>query len=189
MTKQKKDEPRGHVFDGIYEYDNDMPQWWLALFWITIVFSLGYMIFYHANSPKGMSLVASYEADLAADAERRKAQVPQSGESFDWSAAAGDEALLARAKETWMSTCTACHLENGAGSVGPNLTDKYWIHGFTPEAIEKVIRDGVPANGMPAWGPVLGDAKVRELTVFVRSIRNSNVAGGKAPQGEIVDEP
>lgn len=188
MTERKKDEPRGHVFDGIYEYDNDMPQWWIALFVITIVFSLGYMIYYHAHTPKGQSLIAEYENALAMETARKKELNPETTGTFDWDDAAKDQALMARAKETWGSMCVACHLESGGGSVGPNLTDKYWIHGYTPEALEKVIRDGVITAGMPAWGPVIGDTKVRELVVFVRSLRNLNVAGGKAPQGDQIDE-
>lgn len=188
MDERKKDELRGHVFDGIYEYDNDMPQWWIWLFWVTIVYSLGYMIFYHAHTPRGQSLVASYEAEVAAQLAKESQKKREPAGQFDWNQAASDSALLARAKETWVAMCAACHLESGAGSVGPNLTDKYWIHGFTTDAIEAVIANGVITAGMPAWGPVLGDAKVRELTVYVRSLRNTNVAGGKAAQGTLIDE-
>ncbi|MEO6420141.1 MAG: c-type cytochrome, partial [Polyangiaceae bacterium] len=70
------------------------------------------------------------------------------------------------------------------GTIGPNLTDSYWIHGGAPDKIYATIHDGVLAKGMPAWGAQLGNSQVQSLTAFVLTLRDTNVAGGKPPQGE-----
>ncbi len=66
------------------------------------------------------------------------------------------------------------------------MTDAYWINGGKPTDIFHRVHDGVPAKGMPTWGPQLGDEKVETVVAFVLSIRNTNVPGGKAPQGELL---
>lgn len=191
MSEEEKkiNQPRKHVFDGIYEYDNDMPQWWLRLFWATIIFSIGYMGFYHVPRHEPRGLIAEYDRAVAEDKARTARLKTKTGQqTIDWESATKDESLLARAKETWTAMCAACHLESGGGSVGPNLTDNAWIHGFTPEAITASIANGIIANGMPAWGPILGDTKIQELVAFIKTIQNTNVAGGKPPQGDILDQ-
>jgi cytochrome c oxidase cbb3-type subunit 3 len=82
------------------------------------------------------------------------------------------------------TTCAACHAPTGGGNIGPNLTDEYWLHGGAPEEIYKSIRDGFPTKGMPAWGAQLGERRVRAVTAYVLSIRNTHAPGGKPPQGD-----
>jgi cytochrome c oxidase cbb3-type subunit 3 len=80
-----------------------------------------------------------------------------------------------------------CHLENGSGSVGPNLTDQYWIHGNSPLDIHSVITNGVTAKGMAAWGRQLGPRRVESVVAHVLTLRGQNLPG-KKPEGEFYGE-
>jgi mono/diheme cytochrome c family protein len=84
--------------------------------------------------------------------------------------------------------CVACHTANGGGNIGPNLTDNAWIHGGRATQIYRVVLEGVPAKGMVAWGPQLGDERVQSVVAYVLTLRNTNVPGGKAPQGDVIAE-
>jgi len=167
-----------HEYDGIQEADNELPLWWLWTFYAAIIFAIGYW-FYYQEFQLGPGLQEGYFAEKAANAAK-------SGKD------PSPEALLAQigtpamatGKELFASTCVACHLEQGQGKIGPNLTDNAWIHGSDPVAIYRTIRDGVPAKGMPAWGAALGPMSVQQVTSFVLSLRNTNVPG-KAPEGKV----
>jgi cytochrome c oxidase cbb3-type subunit 3 len=102
----------------------------------------------------------------------------------DLAAAAHNDSQLAAGQQAFTTNCVACHGTKAEGIIGPNLTDEHWLHGGGPAQIFGTIRDGVPAKGMPSWGPVLGPATVKSLTAYLLSLRNTRVPG-KAPQGEI----
>lgn len=176
--------PRGHVFDGIFEYDNDLPRWWVYLFVLTIIFAVGYMAWYHSGLFESHSLEAEYaQAKGEASAAATTAAAGQ-GDSFDYAAASKDEAKMAAAKQTFQSTCAPCHGLMGSGVVGPNLTDDFWLHGHTTQDIEKVIAEGALEKGMPGWKDILGAEQVRYLTAYVYSLQGTNPPDPKAPQGE-----
>jgi cytochrome c oxidase cbb3-type subunit 3 len=80
--------------------------------------------------------------------------------------------------------CVVCHLEQGQGSVGPNLTDRYWINGGQPVDIHRTVTEGVPAKGMAAWGGQLGPQRVEAVVAYVLTLRDTEVPG-KAPEGEL----
>jgi cytochrome c oxidase cbb3-type subunit 3 len=119
----------------------------------------------------------------AAEAERARARGTIDDAML--SAIAKDPATLAQGKDVFVSTCSPCHKPDGGGNIGPNLTDAYWIHGNRPTDIYKTVTDGIPAKGMPTWTPVLGEQRVEAVVAYVLSIENTNVPGGKAPQGEL----
>lgn len=173
----------GHSFDGIQEFDNALPNWWLATFYIAILFSIGYWGWYHIYG-QGAHPVTAYESALAAEAAARPseavASVPSDEELL---ASAADPAVVESGKALFTTNCVACHGTQAEGKIGPNLTDAFWIHGGTPSAIYTVISEGVPAKGMVPWKGVLGAARMRQVTAYVLSLRNTNVAG-KAPEGE-----
>lgn len=183
-TDPKEEKPRDHEFDGIREYDNDMPKWWVNLFIITIIFSVLYLAWYHLPFFPSKSLLDEYESayKIAAEANLEK-KVLAAKSSFDYGAAIKDQAVLARGKETFTSTCSPCHAVDGGGGVGPNLTDNFWIHGGSPEKIEEIILKGAPEKGMPSWEPVLGIDKIRETATYVVTLRGTKPAVAKEPQG------
>lgn len=174
-----------HEYDGIEEYDNQLPRWWLGTLYGTMAFAvvywLGYQTFRALDSPR-----AQYDKEVAAakaaELERMKASGPVTSELLI--AMSKDPKTVEKGKEIFITQCAACHKPDGSGNIGPNLTDNYWLHGSKPEQIYETISKGVLTKGMPPWAPVLGDEKVQQATAFVLSIKNTNVPGGKAPQGE-----
>jgi cytochrome c oxidase cbb3-type subunit 3 len=174
-----------HEVDGIQEYDNKLPNWWLYSLYATILFSAGYW-FHYQTSGFGDLPRAEYQAEMdkaaAAEAARVKAAGVMTPEALV--ALSKDKGTIEQGKAVFATTCVACHRADGGGVVGPNLTDDFWIHGAAPEKVFKTISTGVPDKGMPAWGPQLGPDRTRAVTAYVISLRGSNVANGKAPQGE-----
>jgi mono/diheme cytochrome c family protein len=92
-------------------------------------------------------------------------------------------AKVGEGRQIFEQFCVACHGAGGEGSVGPNLTDPFWIHGWTPMQIHKTVTYGVPDKGMVAWAGQLGPARVQTVTAYVLTLKNTN-RPGKAPQGE-----
>lgn len=179
-----KNQPRGHNFDGIQELDNDLPRWWVALFLVTIVFGFGYIVWYHSGLIAASNLEQQYVADVKATQSSGAATAPAANSASTASAAAAPTSdALADGKQIFMTTCSPCHGTEGQGIVGPNLTDEFWINGSTRDDVERVITKGSLEKGMPAWGEVLGPAKIQKLVAFVVSLQGTSPSGGKPPQG------
>lgn len=183
MADQDNDRLLDHSYDGIQEYDNPMPRWWVITFWATIIFS----ILYALNVPgigNGKGRIADYEADIARANATRLAAEPAGGPTPEALAAlATDQATLATGKQLFTTYCAACHRADGGGQIGPNLTDDSWIHGGTLPEIRTTINTGVLVKGMPEWGKVLKPDQVTAAAVYVNSLRGSNPPNGKAPEG------
>ncbi|MFZ5480425.1 MAG: c-type cytochrome [Myxococcota bacterium] len=162
MSEHPKDRILGHAdeADGIDEYDNDLPAWWVGLFVVSIAFAVVYTVDYHFVS--GRSEAAEYEAEVAA-AELRwpKPTVTAVVEVTP--------ELIAKGREVYTANCAGCHGAELKGAVGPNLTDAEWIHGGTLPDITKTITDGVPEKGMLTWGPILGPEKISQVAAYVYS--------------------
>jgi cytochrome c oxidase cbb3-type subunit 3 len=176
-----------HVYDGIEEEDNRLPNWWLAILIGTIVFSFGYWFVYETTQTLPSPLVA-YEqerSELSAIQAKLAADSPLNDQSL-W-AMVKDPDTVAAGKKVFSQICVSCHSDKGQGGIGPNLTDKYWIYGPNPMDIIAAVTNGFPDKGMEAWGERLGVERVKQVAVFVLSIRNTNVAG-KEPQGDIIAE-
>jgi cytochrome c oxidase cbb3-type subunit 3 len=175
-----------HEYDGIKEYDNPLPRWWVWIFAGSFWFSLAYFFQYHI-SPNGQSVLASYEADLrqAREAEA-KASLAQPVTDESIGKLMADSALMADAKVLFGARCAACHGDRGQGVIGPNLTDDAWLHGKASLTdIYGIIDAGVPAKGMPAWGRQLSPIEVRKLAAYVGTQRGKSLPG-KAPEGAVV---
>ncbi|MEI6716000.1 MAG: cbb3-type cytochrome c oxidase N-terminal domain-containing protein [Verrucomicrobiota bacterium] len=165
---------RPHKFDGIQEFDNPMPNWWLTIFFASLTFALGYWAAVHAYGPNvdpGKALTEQLEL---ASQEAAK----QSGQLTDallWNMSR-DQAVVNSGKAVYMASCAPCHLPDLAGAIGPNLKDDIWIHGKEPMTILRVITEGVAVKGMPTWGPVLGRQKISEVAAFVLSYHKEPTA-------------
>lgn len=172
-----------HRYDDIEEEDNQMPNWWLFILFGTMVFMFGYWIVYHTThqlqDPR-----TEYNAEVAEIKKARLAQTPLSDEAI--LAVMADPAQVAEGKAVYASTCAACHLQEGQGLVGPNLTDKFWIHGNKPSDIARSVTEGYADKGMPPWGQILGQDKVRKVSAFVLTLKGKDLPG-KAPQGDPID--
>lgn len=179
---QSKQTPMNHNYDGIQELDNPLPGWWLATFYITVVFSVFYYLYYQMGS--GPSLVQEYEQSVTEqdvkDRSKPKAPAPKDDELL---AMASDGAKKSAGQAIFATRCASCHADKGQGNIGPNLTDSYWIHGGKISNIYKVVSEGVLEKGMPAWSAVLKPEELNNVVAFVWSLKGTNVPGGKAPQG------
>jgi cytochrome c oxidase cbb3-type subunit III len=173
-----------HEVDGIQEYDNKLPNWWLYTLYGAIVFAVGYWYWYETLRA-GQSPKEAYQVELDR-AAAEQAMAIKVGEATPESllALTKDPNAVALGKQVFVSTCAACHRSDGGGNVGPNLTDEFWLHGGAPEKIFRTVASGVPDKGMPAWQPQLGALKTQAVTAYVLGLRGTNVAGGKPPQGE-----
>jgi cytochrome c oxidase cbb3-type subunit 3 len=154
-NKQDQVLGHGHEADGIEEYDNSLPTWWLGLFAFTVVFAVVYAVDYHYVSHR------SAEKELASAIKERAARAPV--------AVATAGAAAEDGKAVYTTNCVACHGVDLKGGVGPDLTDATWIHGGTIDAITKVITVGVPEKGMLTWGPILGPQKVAAVAAYVHA--------------------
>lgn len=173
-----------HVYDGIVEHDNPLPRWWLLTFYGAIAFAAFYW-FHFEGFHSGKSPEEELATAAAEDAKKKAASGKAlSGEAL--AALSKDAGVVADGAKTFTESCAVCHGTRGEGKIGPNLTDRAWLHGSSPDKVFATIANGVPAKGMPAWEPQLGARKTQALTAFVLSVRNTDVPG-KAAQG--VDEP
>ncbi|MBX7136929.1 MAG: c-type cytochrome [Oligoflexia bacterium] len=183
----KKDELRGHNFDGIEEYDNSLPRWWVWLFIITIVFSVIYP-FYYDFGP-GQFAPETVDAEMAALAQLRQASGGATGGVLDESALlklASNGATVSQGSAVFTAKCVVCHGAQGQGLIGPNLTDNYWIHGGKITDIHNVVTNGVLEKGMLAWKDQLTADELNSVVAFVWSIRGTTPPNPKAPQGDAV---
>lgn len=171
-----------HAYDGIQEYDNPLPRWWVWIFYVTIIFALVYFF-----DPRGMlrgpGRIKEYEQQLA-DAEKRwpKPSVVVDGAAL--AALAKDQKTIGLGKAVFTTNCAPCHRPDGGGAIGPNLTDEYWLHGGNIADIYKTIDEGVLAKGMPNWGKILKPDQVKAVAVYVGSLQGTNPPNPKAAQGD-----
>jgi cytochrome c oxidase cbb3-type subunit III len=185
MSDRRQEGKTVHVYDDIEEQDNHLPNWWLYTLYGTCIFALGYWIYFQGYGT-GLSPLARYQKEKLAQKRAEAAQLMALGELDDAKLMemAKNPAIVKQGEEIFGTTCFACHAKNGGGQIGPNLTDDFWLHGGMPTQILHTIRTGVPDKGMLAWGPQLGEEKVRAVTAYVLTLVGTNVPGGKAPQGE-----
>jgi len=177
------DELLEHEYDGIREYDNPLPRWWVWMFAGSFWFSVAYFFHYHV-SHNGQSVAASYEAEVAEARETRaKASLAEPVSEESLGKLMSDAALMNDAKALFGLRCMPCHGDKAQGLIGPNLTDSAWLHG-SGHLVEifEVVDQGVLAKGMPAWGKQLSPIEVRKLAAFVGTQRGRNVPG-KSPEG------
>ncbi len=171
------------VYDDIVEEDNQLPRWWLATLFGAIVFSFGYWFVYH--STRSLPLPAE-EHRLEQEAKKLRQQDERPPNEETLLALVADHQALAQGEKVFKANCITCHGARGEGLVGPNLTDKAWIHGGAPMAVHASISRGFPDKGMPQWEKMLGKANVMRLSAWVVAQKNKNLTG-KAPQG--TEEP
>lgn len=160
--KPPRDQVLGHAdeADGIEEYDNALPDWWLGLLWFTIIWAVAYTLHYHVIADR------SQEKALAAELQAAGQRWPR---ATDDGGLVVTEELAEAGEDIFKTNCAACHGAELQGGIGPNLTDAEWIHGGAPEQVLHTIREGVAAKGMPAWGPILGPDKTKQVAAYVLS--------------------
>ena len=171
-----------HSYDGIQEYDNPMPQWWVITFWATIVFSIAYYLV--PGLGLGNGRMAEYDADMAAFHAAHPANTG-GGNPATLLAAAKKPSEVLQGKTLFAGKCAACHAADGGGVIGPNLTDDAWLHGGTIDSIYATVNNGKLAKGMPAWGKLLKPDEIEEVVAYVWTLHGTTPAKPKEPQGVV----
>jgi len=174
-----------HDYDGIMELDNDLPPWWLYMFYGTIIAAVIYCVAFFGMGKFNQleELDAEYAVAEKQIAKYKKAKGPSVDESSV--VLAIDAAQLEDGKATYTKNCVACHMVNGGGGVGPNFTDDVWIHGSSINEVFKIIKYGVPEKGMIPWESQLNPEQMQNVASFILTeFKGKNVEGGKAPQGD-----
>lgn len=175
-----------HNYDGIRELDNNLPPWWVWGFYASIVFAIIYLLNYHvlqnAPLPQEEYAIELAEAETAIEEWKKSAPslVDESNVTF-----LADATSMQAGEEIYSINCTPCHLASGGGSVGPNLTDDYYIHGGTIQEIFSTIKYGVIEKGMIPWQTQLSATEMQQVASYVMSLSGNNVEGGKAAEGEL----
>lgn len=187
MTKandmdREEDVMLDHDYDGIKELDNVLPPWWLYGFYLTIAISIFYyftiyILKWHGQEDEYKAEVAEFDAYKAANPALF---------STDNLAAKMDPASITKGKELFVSkTCSACHLVDGGGLIGPNLTDKQWILGGDFSSLMNTLaKGGRPGKGMVAWEKTISIEDRQLLASYVLSLQGTTPATPKAAEGD-----
>ena len=188
---EEKDILIDHGFDGIMELDNQLPKWWLGLFWFGVAYCVVYMISYWTTdfAHQGPEYDREYIAQTASIDEYMKNTPPPTIEN-----AAFSPDNIAAGEEVFKTNCVSCHSDGGKGGIGPNLTDNNWIN--QPEKtlfknVFHVVENGSPNNpAMQAFGKngVLTGFDIQNVAAYVYHINQEQspitpAQGGAAPQG------
>jgi cytochrome c oxidase cbb3-type subunit 3 len=180
---ERQDVVRDHDFDGIQEFDNQLPRWWVGTFVVTVLFGLWIWTTRHTFGTEP-SVREGWSKDVA---ELQALQASKATVLTDEQvlAAYHDAHEVAEGKKVFAANCVACHRPDAGGLIGPNLTDDYWIHGGKPGQIAATITNGVPDKGMVTWKGVLSGGQIKEVAAYVLSIHGSKPKDPKAPQGNL----
>jgi cytochrome c oxidase cbb3-type subunit 3 len=178
----------GHVWDeDLSEYNNPLPRWWAWLFYITIFFSLGYLVLYPGLGIWGGSLGWTQLKQLEEENARAQAAYGPLYERYgaqEVAEVAKVPAALAIGQKLFLNHCAQCHASDAGGSRGfPSLADRDWLWGGTPEAIKTSIADG-RTGVMPPFGPALGEQGVKDAAHYVMSLSGGAHDSIRAARGK-----
>lgn len=178
----------GHDYDGIRELNNRLPPWWLYGFYCSILFAGVYLYRYHvahsAPLPAEEYRIAVSEADARKADYLKKAANNVDENSVKLMTAKSD---LDAGRTIFETTCFACHGKSGEGGVGPNLTDKYWLHGGTINEVFKTIKYGYAEKGMKSWKDDYSPVQIAQLASYIKSLGGTNPPNAKPPQGTLMN--
>ena len=178
-----------HNYDGIKELDNVLPPWWVAMFYITIAFSVVYLAYYHVWDNPGSAEEYVMEMEQAQKSVNQYLAAKGTLVNESNVEMVEDEMALSLGETLFKTNCTPCHGQLGEGnSIGPNLTDKYWVHGGSIKDVFRTIKNGVPEKGMIAWKTQLAPADIQKVASFILSLQGTNPPNAKEPQGELYEE-
>lgn len=175
-----------HEYDGIRELDNNLPPWWVWMFYATIVFAFAYMIYYHVL-PYGLTQEEEYFAEVEEAEIAKAAYLAASKNLIDENSVVmlTDLADLNNGKNIYVAKCLVCHAADGGGGVGPNLTDQYWIHGGSVKDVFRTVKYGVPSKGMISWESQLRPNEMAQVSSYILTFVGTTPAAPKEPQGEL----
>jgi len=188
---EEKDILIDHGFDGIMELDNQLPKWWLGLFWFGVAYCAVYMASYFMSdfAHQGIEYDEEYKAQTASIAKWMEETPPPTIEDAVYS-----PDNIAAGEEVFKTNCVSCHGDGGKGGIGPNLTDNTWINQPEKTLFKNVfhmVENGSPNNPtMQAFGKngVLTGFDIQNVAAYIYHINQEQTPitpdkGGAAPQG------
>lgn len=178
-----------HDYDGIQELDNDLPPWWVYLFYATVFIAFAYMIRFYALD--GPSQIEEYETEMAQakiEVEEYLKNTPDLV-NLDNVELLTDATSLEAGNKIFQANCAACHTADGGGLIGPNLTDEYWILGGGIKDVFKTITNGGrPGKGMISWSSTLRPTQIQQVASFVLSLQGTTPQNPKPAEGDKWEE-
>lgn len=174
-----------HDYDGIKELDNALPPWWKYGFYITIGVAFIYLLNFHVLGT-GLNPTQEYKAEMDKAKIEKEAYDAQNKDRIDENnVPMADAAGIKVGQTLFEANCVACHLKDGGGSVGPNLTDDYWIHKGSLNDIFHTVTYGYPDKGMQAWSSNFSPKEISFIASYVKSLKGTKPATPKEQQGEL----
>jgi cytochrome c oxidase cbb3-type subunit III len=175
-----------HDYDGIKELDNNLPPWWVYLFYACVIFAVIYLVRFEIMG------APDQEAELKAEMDQAKIEVAEymktAPDLMDEKTVTllTDAESIGKGKEIFTTNCAACHRADAGGQIGPNLTDDHWILGGGIEKLFHTITNGGrDGKGMIAWKGTLKPKEIQAVASYILSLQGSNPADPKAPEGEV----
>lgn len=194
MQKLTKSEPieneanllLNHDYDGIKELDNNLPPWWVYLFYGCIVFAAVYLVRFEIMGGDNQEMELKKElAQAKIDVAEYMKTAPDLMDEKTVTLVT-DPADLAIGKTIFTTNCAACHRADAGGQIGPNLTDDHWIlGGGIKNLFHTVTNGGRDGKGMIAWKGTLKPKEIQKVTSYILSLKGSNPVDPKAPDGEV----
>lgn len=161
-----------HDADGIKELDNNLPRWWVWLFYLCIIYAVGYMVYYHVLN-MGDLQAAEYAKESAIGEKIKSEAIGKFESGLAALTPTTDPSALSQGQATYTTLCAPCHRPDGGGLVGPNLCDDYWIHGSNYVDNLKTIINGIPEKGMLTWRGVLKPSEIQAVASYIYTFRST----------------
>ena len=175
-----------HDYDGIKELDNNLPPWWVYLFYACIVFAAVYLVRFEIMGGDNQEMELQKElAQAKIDVAEYMKTAPDLMDEKTVTLLT-DPAELEIGKTIFTNNCAACHRADGGGQIGPNLTDDQWIlGGGVKNLFHTITNGGRDGKGMIAWKGTLKPKEIQKVASYILSLKGSNPADAKAPEGEV----
>lgn len=178
-----------HDYDGIKELDNNLPPWWVYLFYASIVFGVVYMVRFEILGADDQEMELKKEiaqAKIEVAEYMKTAPDMMDEKTVTLLTETGD---LSAGKDIFNTNCAACHRADGGGQIGPNLTDDEWILGGGIKNIfHTLVNGGRDGKGMISWKGTLKPKEMQKVASYVISLKGTNPPDAKAPEGEVYTE-
>ena len=180
----KEELPKGvvlkpHSYDGIHEYDQRLPRWWLLTLFGAVLFSAIYWLLLDVKTYDGETH-QEMETHMAAIQALRLANSIDVNDTASFWEMANTKSIVQSGEAIFQTNCVTCHGADLKGGIGFNLVDAEWVHGAAPASIYQTVFNGVPEKGMQAWGSLLGQKRIAEVVAYVIS-KNDRATMEAAP--------
>lgn len=175
-----------HDYDGIKELDNNLPPWWIWMFYITIAFAAIYLVRFHILGHDNQTTEYNKEMEAARVAVEEYKKTAKDLVDASTVVLLTESSDLAAGKAIFDANCVACHRADGGGGIGPNLTDTNWIlGGGIKNVFTTILEGGRDGKGMVSWKGTLKPSEMQQVASYVLSLQGTNPADAKAPEGDV----